>query len=54
MLQSQMEVFTFFRVMTEEAAKVMEEFGFCPTWGFIQPEPLEALGQHFLFVCRRE
>ena len=35
--------------MAEKAAKVMEEFGFCPTWGFIQPEPLEALGQHFLF-----
>ena len=36
------------RVMAEKAALVMEEFGFCPTWGFIQPEPLEDLGQHFL------
>ena len=35
------------RVMAEKAAQVMEEFGFCPTWGFIQPEPLEDLGQHF-------
>ena len=33
--------------MAEKAAQVMEEFGFCPTWGFIQPEPLEDLGQHF-------
>ena len=35
------------RVMAEKAAQVMEEFGFCPTWGFIQPEPLDDLGQHF-------
>ena len=45
---------TFSRVMAEEAAKVMGEFGFCPTWGFIQPEPLEDLGQHlsWLFVSQ--
>ena len=45
---------TFSRVMAEEAAKVMGEFGFCPTWGFIQPEPLEDLGQHlsWLFVLQ--
>ena len=30
--------------MAEKATKVMEEFGFCPTWGFIQREPMEALG----------
>ena len=39
--------YSYSRVMAEEAAQVMEEFGFCPTWGFIQPEPLEDLGQHF-------
>ena len=41
---------TFSRVMAEEAAKVMGEFGFCPTWGFIQPEPLEDLGQHLSWL----
>ena len=40
----------FSRVMAEEAAKVMGEFGFCPTWGFIQPEPLEDLGQHLSWL----
>ena len=39
--------YSYSRVMAEKAAQVMEEFGFCPTWGFIQPEPLEDLGQHF-------
>ena len=29
----------------EDAGKlVMEEFGFCPSWGFLEPEPLETLG----------
>jgi len=33
--------------MEDAGRRVMEEFGFCPSWGFLEPAPLETLGSYF-------